>query len=72
MKSSITFDLKDGANVQSVTYDPSGVAKAQKGTYLLDLDNHKLNLTDCPLLHSPKWDDRQDAVGWQKTSISSR
>ena len=66
MKSSITFDLKDGANVQSVTYDPSGVAKAQKGTYLLDLDNHKLNLTDCPLLHSPKWDDRQDAVGWQK------
>lgn len=65
-KSSMTFDLKNGANVQSVTYDENGVAKAQSGTYLLDLDNHRLNLTDCPLLHAPAWENREDATGWQK------
>lgn len=65
-KSSMTFDLKNGANVQSVTYDADGVSKTQSGTYLLDLDNHRLNLTDCPLLHAPAWEDREDATGWQK------
>lgn len=63
-KSSWTFDLIDGAHVQSTTYAPDGSSTTTTGTYLLDTDNHRLNLTDVQLLHSPNWNNRTDATGW--------
>lgn len=63
-KSSWTFDLIDGAHVTTTTYAPDGSSATASGTYLLDTDNHRLNLTDVQLLHSPNWNNRTDATGW--------
>lgn len=65
-KSSLTFDLIDGAHAYTTTYSPDGSAKDAKGSYLIDTDNYRLNLTDVQLLHSPNWDNIQDATGWAK------
>lgn len=57
----MTFDLKNGANI---TVEDLNTGAVQKGTYLLDTDNHRLSLSDAALLHDPgrdaivtKWGD---------------
>ncbi len=65
-KSSWTFDLKNGANVQVHTVSNDGAVTDTEGSYLLDLDNHQLNLTDVQILHEPSWDNRGDATDWSK------
>lgn len=65
-KSSITFDLINGAHISTTTYSPDGTSKEANGTYLIDTDSKQLNLTDAQLLHSPNWDNKQDAIGWAK------
>lgn len=65
-KSTLTFDLINGAHAKTVTYSPDGSSAEANGTYLIDLDNYRLNLTDVELLHSPNWNNRQDATGWSK------
>lgn len=61
-----TFDLKDGAHVQVHQVSNSGAVAESSGTYLLDLDNYRLNLTDAQILHEPSWDNRGDANDWSK------
>lgn len=53
---SMTFDLKNGANVR-VEHKATG--RVQTGTYMLDTENHTLKLTDAEMLHDPG---RQDIV----------
>ncbi len=47
---SMTFDLINGANV---TVEDLAAGKTYKGTYMLDVENHTMKLTDAPLLHDP-------------------
>lgn len=63
-KSTMTFNLINGANVQIHTVSNDGAETDESGTYQLDLDNYRLNLTDAKLLHEPGWEDREDAAGW--------
>lgn len=63
--STMTFDLINGANINTTTVSSDGTSTSAKGTYLIDADNHRLNLTDCKLLHSPKVDNITDEVGWK-------
>ena len=65
-KSSITFDLINGAHAYTTTFSPDGSSKEASGTYLIDTDNHRLNLTDIAVLHAPAWDNIQNATGWAK------
>jgi hypothetical protein len=47
---SMTFDLKDGANA---VVEHLVLGKTEKGTYMLDTENHTLRLTDAEILHDP-------------------
>lgn len=67
-KSSMTFDLKDGAHIKTTTVAPDGTSVEASGSYLIDTNNARLNLTDCQLLHSPNWNHMEDDAGW-KTNI---
>lgn len=64
-KSSMTFDLINGAHITTTTFAPDGSSTTAKGTYLLDIDNAQVNLSDCQLLHSPNYDKAQDDAGWK-------
>jgi len=61
----MTFDLINGAHITTTTFAPDGSSTTAKGTYLLDIDNAQVNLSDCQLLHSPNYDKAQDDAGWK-------
>ncbi len=65
-RSEFTFDLNNGANVVSKRIDDDGSETTTKGTFLIDLANAQINLTDVELIHPSTWNNAQDAVGWQK------
>ena len=65
-KTTWTFDLKNGANVTLHRVDDDGTATDTKGTFLLDTENHRLNLTDMQIPHTSAWDNHGDATDWSK------
>ncbi len=65
-KTTWTFDLKNGANVRLHNVDDNGTATDTKGSFLLNTENHKLNLTDMQIPHTSAWANRGDATDWSK------
>lgn len=61
--STMTFDLKGGANVKIHTESTSGNTDTQ-GTFMLNTDNYTISFTDCELLHTPSWSDR--STNWSQ------
>lgn len=61
--STMTFDLKGGANVKIHTESTSGTTDTQ-GTFMLNTDNYTISFTDCELLHTPSWSDR--STNWSQ------
>lgn len=61
--STMTFDLKGGANVNVHSESVSGTTDS-KGTFMLNTENHTITFTDCDLLHTPGWTDR--STNWRK------
>lgn len=59
-ESTMTFDLKGGANVK--VYNSSSNTTTS-GTFMLNTDNHTITFTDCELLHTPSWSDR--STNWK-------
>lgn len=66
LKSTWTFDLKNGANVQVHTVSNDGAVTDTQGSFLIDLDNYQINLTDAQILHEPSWNNRGDETDWSK------
>ncbi|MBM6993443.1 MAG: hypothetical protein I3J02_09310 [Prevotella sp.] len=64
-KSTMTFDLINGAHIKTTTVAPDGTSTNDEGTYLIDTDNAQITLTDCQLLHSPNFDKAEDDAGWK-------
>lgn len=64
-KSTMTFDLIDGAHIKTTTVAPDGTATDDEGTFLIDVATAQLNLTDCQMLHSPNWNHMEDDGGWR-------
>lgn len=54
---SMTFDLIDGAHI-SVEHKTIAARGTEKGTYMMDVDNHTMKLTDAAILH----DSGRDAI----------
>lgn len=59
-ESTMTFDLKGGANVK--VYNSSSNTTTS-GTFMLNTENHTISFTDCELLHTPSWSDR--STNWK-------
>ena len=65
---SMTFDLKDGANV-TVIHKTIPSRGTEKGVYMIDVDNHTLRMTNASLLHDTGRD--QHVVDWGDIRIMS-
>lgn len=61
-ESTMTFDLKGGANV---TIFNSSSNTTETGTFMLNTDDHTITFTDCDLLHTPSWSDRTS--NWRRS-----
>lgn len=51
-ESTMTFNLKDGANVEVYNSSSNTITS---GTFMLNTNNHTITFTDCELLHTPSW-----------------
>lgn len=61
--STMTFDLKDGANVRVHTVSSAGETD-EESSFMLNTTDHTLTLNDCDLLHTPSWTDRSS--NWRR------
>ena len=67
--STMTFTLDGGAFVNTINTYTDGDAPAERvenGTFMLDVENHLLNFTDCTLMHTVGWDYKTTTTGWSK------
>lgn len=60
--STMTFSLQGGANV--AIHDTSEGGVDETGTFMLDVDNHTITLTDAEILHPQGWDFK--TTNWAK------
>lgn len=52
--STMTFDLKGGANVRIHTTSVNGNSDTE-GVFMMNTENHTITFTNCELLHTPGW-----------------
>lgn len=62
-ESTMTFDLKGGANVRIHTTSVNGNSDTE-GVFMMNTENHTITFTNCELLHTPGWTSK--VSNWSK------